>query len=207
MAVGQGFVTATPLQVLNMGATVANGGTLYRPQIIHHLTDATGNIVRVGPEGEISLLTDADGDPIPPPRNESEMDLVFEPEVIRWLEASPETIALVQEGMRRAVTEGTAKAVSLDDFGIHVAAKTGTAEFCDNLAIRRGWCREGWPLPYHAWTMAYAPYEDPEIAVVAFVYNGGEGSAVGVPIVRQFLEAYFQVGRYASPETSQGGTP
>jgi penicillin-binding protein 2 len=205
MATGQGFVTATPLQVLNMGATVANGGTLYRPQLIHHLTDATGNVVRVGPDGTTSLLTDADGNPIPPPRNEDEMDLVFEPEVIRWLEVSPQNLALVQEGMRRAVTEGTAKAVSLDDYGIHVAAKTGTAEFCDNLAIRRGWCREGWPLPTHAWTVAYAPYEDPEIAVVAFVYNGGEGSAVAVPIVRQFLEAYYQVGRYTPPEASQGG--
>lgn len=207
MATGQGFVTATPLQVLNMGATVANGGTLYRPQVVHHLTDATGNVVRVGPEGETSLLTDAEGNPIPPPRNEDEMGLVFEPEVIRWLEVSPENLALVQEGMRRAVTEGTASAVSLDDFGIHVAAKTGTAEFCDNLAIRRGWCREGWPLPTHAWTVAYAPFEDPEIAVVAFVYNGGEGSAVAVPIVRQFLEAYFQVGRYAAPEAIEGGQP
>jgi penicillin-binding protein 2 len=207
MAVGQGFVTATPLQVLNMGATVASGGTLYRPQIVHHLTDATGNVVRVTPDGETSLLTDAAGNPIPPPRDESEMDLVFEPEVIRWLEVSPQNLALVQEGMRRAVTEGTAKAASLDDYGIHVAAKTGTAEFCDNLAIRRGWCREGWPLPTHAWTVAYAPYEDPEIAVVAFVYNGGEGSAVAVPIVRQLLEAYFEVGRYAPSEAADGGLP
>jgi penicillin-binding protein 2 len=161
--------------------------------------------VRVGPDGETNPLTDADGNPIAPPQSEEEMDRVFEPEVIRWLDVSSANLALVQEGMRRAVTEGTAKAASLDDYGIHVAAKTGTAEFCDNLAIRRGWCREGWPLPTHAWTVAYAPYEDPEIAVVAFVYNGGEGSAVAVPIVRQFLEAYFQVGRYAAPEASEGG--
>jgi penicillin-binding protein 2 len=106
--------------------------------------------------------------------------------------------------MRRAVTDGTARDASLDEYGIHVAGKTGTAEFCDDLAIRRGWCREGWPLPTHAWFAAYAPYENPEIAVVAFVYDGGEGSAVAVPIVRHFLEAYFQVGRYA-PLGSPGG--
>ncbi|MBN1315168.1 MAG: hypothetical protein JXA42_06865, partial [Anaerolineales bacterium] len=53
MAIGQGFVTATPLQVLNMAATVANGGTLYRPQIIHHLSDSVGAVVRVGNDGEI----------------------------------------------------------------------------------------------------------------------------------------------------------
>jgi penicillin-binding protein 2 len=207
MATGQGFVTATPLQVLSMAATVANGGTLYRPQVVHHLTDAAGNVVRADrSEGDASVtpVTDADGNPITRPQTPEEMALIFEPEVIRWLDIAPENLSLVQEGMRRAVTDGTAKGASLDDFGIHVAGKTGTAEFCDNLAIRRGWCREGWPLPTHAWFAAYAPYEDPEIAVVAFVYNGGEGSAVAVPIVYQFLEAYFQVGRQAPSEVLEG---
>ncbi len=207
MATGQGFVTATPLQVLNMAAVVASGGALYRPTIVHHYTDSTGNIVRVqGTESgfDISVVTDEDGSPLPPPQTKEEMDLIFEPEVIRWLDVSPQNIALVQEGMRQAVTEGTAKDASLDEYGIHVAGKTGTAEFCDDLAIRHGWCREGWPLPTHAWFAAYAPYENPEIAVVAFVYNGGEGSAVAVPIARHFLEAYFQVGRYA-PLGSPGG--
>ena len=198
MAVGQGFVTATPLQVLSMAAIIASGGTLYRPQVIHHLTSADGHVVRATDQGIITL-TDAKGNPMPPPQTQEEASLIFEPEVIRWLELAPENLALVQEGMRRAVTEGTAKGVSLDDYGIHVAGKTGTAEFCDNRAIRRGWCREGWVLPTHAWFTAYAPYKDPEIVVVAFVYNGGEGSAVAVPIVRQFLEAYFQV------EPAEGG--
>jgi penicillin-binding protein 2 len=204
MAVGQGFVTATPLQVLNMAATVANGGTLYRPQVVHHLTDALGNVVRSESDGTITSVTNPDGQPVLSPRTEEEMRLVFQPEVIRWLEVSPQNIALVQEGMRRAVTDGTAEGASLDDHGIHVAGKTGTAEFCDNLAIQQGWCRTGWPLPYHAWFVAYAPYEDPEVAVMAFVYNGGEGSAVAVPIVRQFLEAYFQVGKYAPAGSTEG---
>jgi penicillin-binding protein 2 len=43
--------------------------------------------------------------------------------------------------------------------------------------------------------VAYAPYEDPEIAVVAFVYNGGEGASVAGPIVRQVIEAYFALKR------------
>ncbi|MEN8098584.1 MAG: penicillin-binding protein 2 [Chloroflexota bacterium] len=193
MAVGQGFVTATPLQVLNMAATVANGGTLYQPSIVHHLSDATGSVTRVDDEGNRTLVTDELGNPILYPSSEEEMSLVFEPEVIRWLEVDPENIALVQEGMRQAVADGTAEHLSLDEYGIHVAAKTGTAEFCDSLSIRRGWCREGWPLPTHAWTVAYAPYESPEIAVMAFVYNGGEGSAIAVPIVREFLESYFEI--------------
>jgi penicillin-binding protein 2 len=41
--------------------------------------------------------------------------------------------------------------------------------------------------------VAFAPYEDPEIAVIAFVYNGGEGSSVAGPIVRRVLEAYFEL--------------
>lgn len=204
MAIGQGFDTATPLQILNMAATVANGGTLYRPKVIHHLTDTVGTVVRAESNGDITVVMDSNGNPIINPQTDEEMEAVFKPEVIRWLDVSADNLALVREGMRQAVLIGTAKNVNLDEYGIHVAAKTGTTEFCDNLAIRRGWCREGWPLPSHALMVAFAPYENPEIAVVAFVYNGGEGSAVAAPIVRAFLEAYFQVGRYA-PEESQGG--
>jgi penicillin-binding protein 2 len=47
-------------------------------------------------------------------------------------------------------------------------------------------------LPTHAWFVAYAPYEDPEIAVLVFVYNGGEGSATAVPVARTVLEYYFK---------------
>ena len=68
--------------------------------------------------------------------------------------------------------------------------KTGTAEYCDNVAQEKGLCEYGnWPT--HAWFVGYAPYEDPEIAVVAFVYNGGEGASVAGPIARKILEAYF----------------
>ena len=49
--------------------------------------------------------------------------------------------------------------------------------------------------PSHAWTVAYAPYENPEIAVVAFVYNGQEGSSVAGPIVRRIIQAYFELKR------------
>lgn len=71
-----------------------------------------------------------------------------------------------------------------------MAGKTGTAEYCDDVARANNRCRFGeWPT--HSWTVAYAPYDDPEIAVVAFAYNGGEGASVAGPIVRLALEAYF----------------
>jgi penicillin-binding protein 2 len=56
-----------------------------------------------------------------------------------------------------------------------VAGKTGTAEYCDDMALKNGDCYVG-HQPTHAWFAAYAPVEDPEIAVLVFIYNGGEGS-------------------------------
>jgi hypothetical protein len=78
------------------------------------------------------------------------------------------------------------------DVDIAAAGKTGTAEYCDEFASAKNLCKPGeWPS--HAWTVAYAPYENPEIAVIAFVYNGGEGSSVAGPIVKRVLEAYFEI--------------
>lgn len=104
--------------------------------------------------------------------------------------ATPNTLALMQQGMRRAVTEGTASQAALPY--VNVGAKTGTAEYCDDLAFPLGLCKPGqWPA--HAWLVGYAPYEAPEVAVIAFVYNGGEGSMVAGPVVREVLDAYFQI--------------
>ncbi|NMB54835.1 MAG: penicillin-binding protein 2, partial [Leptolinea sp.] len=75
---------------------------------------------------------------------------------------------------------------------LKIAGKTGTAEYCDNIAQAANLCTPGnWPS--HAWFMAYAPYDDPEIAAVAFVYNGGEGASVAAPIVRKVIDAYFEL--------------
>jgi penicillin-binding protein 2 len=90
-----------------------------------------------------------------------------------------------------AVLQGTLRR-EFSEVNIAAAGKTGTAEYCDVYANAKGLCIPGsWPT--HAWTVAYAPYDDPEVAVVAFVYNGGEGASVAGPIVRQFLERYFQL--------------
>ena len=87
-------------------------------------------------------------------------------------------------------------------FEIPAAGKTGTAEYCDNVAQAKNLCNFGsWPT--HSWTVAYAPYDDPEIVVVAFFYNGGEGATVAAPVVRQVLEAYFEL---KSIDTAQQGT-
>jgi penicillin-binding protein 2 len=103
---------------------------------------------------------------------------------------STRSLELVREGMLAATTieGGTARSAQLAT--ITVAGKTGTAEYCDDIAQPLGYCVPGqWPA--HAWFAAYAPYENPEIAAIAFIYNGGEGSRIALPVVREILEGYF----------------
>ena len=155
LSIGQGFLQVTPLQMLNAVNAIANDGILYRPQIVHHVTDAEGNIVEP-----------------------------FEPEVIRRVPVSSENLALVRQGMEAAVAYGTAPKAQLE--GIRVAGKTGTAQFCDDIM-----CGVGFQAPEHAWFTAYAPAEAPEISVIVFLYNGGEGSVAAVPVAHDILAHYF----------------
>ena len=109
----------------------------------------------------------------------------------------PSSIEAVRTGTRMAVTEdplGTLHKVFTRDYPlpIAVAGKTGTAEYCDDVARKANRCDFGlWPT--HAWTMAYAPFDDPEIIIVAFAYNGGEGGSVAAPIVARVMQAYFEL--------------
>jgi penicillin-binding protein 2 len=101
-----------------------------------------------------------------------------------------ETLGWIQEGMREAVLVGTASKGNLSY--INVAGKTGTAEYCDDIASSKRLCEPGaWPA--HAWYVGYAPYENPEIIIIGFVYNGGEGSGVAAPLVRDVMDAYFRL--------------
>jgi penicillin-binding protein 2 len=98
--------------------------------------------------------------------------------------------------MRLAVTdpEGTLHQAFMVNLSlpIAVAGKTGTAEYCDDVALKANRCQFGeWPV--HGWTLAYAPYEDPEIAIMAFEYNGGEGAIVAAPVVARVMKAYFEL--------------
>ena len=99
-------------------------------------------------------------------------------------------LEIVRQGMRGAVTYGTATRADLPF--INVSGKTGTAEYCDDIARPLGLCIPGgWPA--HAWFTAYAPSENPQIIIIAFVYNGGEGSLVALPVVVETMEAWLQL--------------
>lgn len=199
-SVGQGYVVATPLQVLLSASIIANDGVMTRPTILHQLTDGEGNLVKgFMPDP----LWDITQDPM--------IDVINDPGGLGGCEnkitgekktVEPWVIEKVQEGMRLAVTEGTL-ANEFNTVNIAAAGKTGTAEYCDKYANEKNLCKFGqWPT--HAWTVAYAPFDDPEIAVVAFVYNGGEGATVAGPIVRQVLQAYFEL---KTADTALGITP
>lgn len=109
----------------------------------------------------------------------------------------PSTVEAVRTGTRLAVTEnplGTLYEIYNEDYPlpIAVAGKTGTAEYCDDVARELQQCQFGaWPT--HAWTLSYAPYDDPEIIIIAFAYHGGEGGSVAAPIVARVMRAYFEL--------------
>ncbi len=112
---------------------------------------------------------------------------------------SESNLQIVREGMRQAVAIGTANRnignlslVRPDGTPVLIAGKTGTAEYCDDIAFSRGLCAFGaWPA--HAWFTSYTSYGDPEFLVVAFVYNGDEGSVHALPIAAKVMEAYYRL--------------
>lgn len=192
-SVGQGYVLATPLQVLVSAAVIANDGVLMRPTLIREVVDGEGNIVQ---SFEPEILRDLTKDALINQYSNPEgigsckvlRDEAGEP-ILTTVE--PWVFEKIQEGMRRAVTHGTLDDV-FDGVDVVAAGKTGTAEYCDEVALEKGLCIPGrWPS--HAWTIAYAPFDEPEIAVVAFLYNGTEGSSVAGPVVRGVIEAYFEL--------------
>jgi len=160
-AIGQGYLLVTPLQMLNVTAAVANGGTLYKPQIIDHIADLDGTVVRT-----------------------------FKPQPLpKHIDIKLQNLQLVQQGMEAAVMWGTATGAQVT--GIRVAGKTGTAEFCDDLAIKLGFCATGRVLPQHAWFVSFAPVENPQIATIVYIYNGGQGSEQAIPVTKKMLDYFF----------------
>ncbi|GAB4551302.1 MAG: hypothetical protein OHK0023_18070 [Anaerolineae bacterium] len=117
---------------------------------------------------------------------------------------SPEHVEIIEQGMYAAVygrngRDGTATNAAL---GYQVVGgKTGTAEYCDDIAAPKGLCIPGqWPS--HAWYFGYAPFDNPEIAVIAFVYNAGEGSKNALPVAKAVIDCYFKM-----KNQRQQGTP
>ena len=238
-SVGQGYVTATPLQVLMSGATVAMRGKLMQPTVVREILDSEGRVIPawfdpvdfsvyegreiVDEDGRAktvwvnasrpTLMLDAPpagSYQISPFTPNMKWDITVDPKIEifdcevgycdptgQFKIVQPATLEAVRTGTRLAVTEdplGTLHKVFTTDYpiSIAVAGKTGTAEYCDDVARAADRCQFGlWPT--HAWTLAYAPFDDPEIIVLAFAYNGSEGGSVAAPIVARVMQAYFEI--------------
>jgi penicillin-binding protein 2 len=179
-AMGQGFVLSTPIQVMVSAAIVADDGKYVQPTLVKEILDADGNVVQ--PFKPVQKW-DITKDPLINIYDDNSQPTGQKKVVEQWV------IDLTKEGMRRVTTQGTAER-QFRGATYSAAGKTGTAEYCDNVAQSKNLCQPGnWPT--HAWFVAFAPVEDPEIVVIAFVYNGGEGASVAAPIVRSVLDSYF----------------
>jgi penicillin-binding protein 2 len=198
VSVGQGYMVSTPLQVLVSASVIAADGKLMEPTVLNEIRDGEGNIIQAF---EPRLRWDVTTDPVIKVY-EAEYGLrgCEDADTLERTTVQPWVINKVQEGMRLAVTEGTLSSESLgyQDLNIAVAGKTGTAEYCDKWAIlaRGGQVCDRGNWPTHAWTVAYAPYDNPEIAVVVFVYNGGEGATTAGHPIQRIIRAYFQLKAY-----------
>ena len=153
-AIGQGFVATTPLQMVGVTTAIANGGDVMVPRVVREVVDATGKTI-----------------------------LPIAPKVARHLSISDDNLATFREGMRQAVSWGTANSAAVS--GVSVAGKTGTAEFGPDLG--------GGTYASHAWFTGFAPAEDPEIAVVVFLEQGN-GAKNAAPLAGRILNYYFHRG-------------
>jgi len=189
-SIGQGYVLSTPLQVLNSVTPFINNGWLIKPTLIKEVRDGEGNIIA---PFQINYL---DGNP--------DTQDVYDNDNPESLPLSAATINIVRQGMQEVYISGTAFIAELLPIEVPIApnseqlvqipaaGKSGTAEYCDNIAQKKDLCKFGrWPT--HGWFVGYAPADNPEIAVVAFIYNGGEGSLVAGPVVQQVMQAYFDL--------------
>ncbi|MDP2726048.1 MAG: penicillin-binding transpeptidase domain-containing protein, partial [Dehalococcoidia bacterium] len=105
----------------------------------------------------------------------------FSKQVVRRVAVSPSNLALVRQGMRESVRWGTAMEAQVP--GVEVGGKTGTAEF-GALDPRTG------QRPTHGWTLVFAPFDNPRIALVVF-HEQGQGALTAAPLAGKILKYYF----------------
>jgi penicillin-binding protein 2 len=170
LGIGQGYNSFTMLQLAHATATLANHGVRHTPRIVTAVQDAISH--------QKQALA------APPP-----VDLGYK----------PANIAVVQEGLANVVTEGTATRI-FANAPYTSAGKTGTAQAVTiaskdkyNAAKLEEHQRD------HALYMAYAPLDNPRIAVAVIVENAGWGAAQAAPIARRVFD-YWIAGLYPSEE-------
>jgi penicillin-binding protein 2 len=174
IAIGQGFVTATPLQLVSAYSAIANGGTIYRPRFIKRIETVDRRLIKE-----------------------------FSPEAKKTVPVSKENLEILRRALWGVCNEpgGTAHALSRKE--ADVAGKTGTAQVVAMKDDRKG--PAGFQYQDHALFVAFAPINDPEIAVVVVVEHGGHGGSTAAPVARKVIDAYFKAKAEAGKPKEQVG--
>lgn len=179
-AIGQGALLVTPLQLATVAATLANRGQPVRPRFL------------MASDTRLAELAPAPAPPLPAFAAE---------DYARVIDAME---AVVHRGNQRFGENGTAWAYIGRDLPYRMAGKSGTAQVVE---IPQGEEYDEALLDErqrkHAWFMAFAPVEDPKIAVAVLVENGGGGSQVAAPVARAVLDAWLLSGEPSPAQVAQ----
>ncbi len=166
-AIGQGDLLVTPLQLAVASAAVANGGTLYKPQLVKSFTDETGKVI----------------DELPP-------------EPVAEVPVAPEHLQVIREGMRLSVLTGPNVCARPDISGLDIAGKTGTAEYPELIdPTKMEYDPANIRIRSHSWFVGFAPYDNPQIEVLVLIEGSGDlydgSGTLAVPAVTEIMQAYF----------------
>ena len=164
LAIGQGYNLVTPLQLANVYAALANGGTLYRPRLVKQLESSDGHVVKV-----------------------------YQPEKQGVLPVRPENIEIINRALWGVVNEKGGTGYILKRKEQDVCGKTGTAQVIGlpQDAKTRKTKRVSADFRDHALFVCFAPYGNPEIVVAVILENAGHGGATAAPVARRVIETYF----------------
>ncbi|MCU0661361.1 MAG: penicillin-binding protein 2 [Myxococcota bacterium] len=163
-AIGQGNVKTTVMQLASAYAAIANGGTVYKPQVVRRIETADGELVKD-----------------------------FPPVVTRRVSVSSRTMDLMKDSMREVVENEAGTAYSARLEGVSVAGKTGTAQVSRRPRNPEDDLERFYYLNRdHAWFAGMAPAMSPEIAIVVFIEHGGSGGENAAPVGMEIAKRYFE---------------
>jgi len=170
-AIGQGNTKVTPLQLAMAYAALANGGTLYAPQVVRSLESPNPNAL---------------------PGEPGKAEIDFPPRIRRKVVIPPDNLRFVLDALHGVVNDPEGTAYRERTAKVDVAGKTGTSQV-SKIKDRPG--IDPHTIWYfnrdHAWFAGFAPFDDPEVAVVVLVEHGGGGGHNAAPIAMRVLEDYF----------------
>ncbi len=159
--IGQGYNAYTPMQLAHAIAALANDGTAFKPRLLKSVTDAT-----TGQRRDVK------------------------PEIDGQLPLKPANIAFIKGALAGVPREGTSARI-FTNAGYASAGKTGTAQVFGLKGEKYVESRVAERLRDHAWYIAYAPAEQPTIALAILVENGGFGAAAAAPIARAAFDFHL----------------